>query len=81
MWGVHDRHLLMRRAVRSFFVSDDNWDPRDGPKPASTVLLRNYWEAEMGKDATVKKADLNLEWAVSCLSRGHIPTMERCAGA
>lgn len=54
-WGVHDRKLLLRHAVRSLLV--------DGRQRA-VRLLRRAWERELGRHGVkLAKEDLDLEWA------------------
>lgn len=57
-WGVHDRHRLLRQAVRSFFVDE---------RQRAVRLLRRAWEGELlhkrqGKGA-LSKEELDGEWA------------------
>jgi len=72
-WGVHDRKLLLRSAIRSFLINDPaSKEGRVHPVMARGTggkrlvrLIRKSWEEELGKyGVQLEKGALDSEWAV-----------------
>jgi len=66
-WGVHDRKLLLRNAVRSFLVEGAKKGPGQAKVSGGKRLLRlirKSWEEELGKHGVLlEKETLDAEWA------------------
>lgn len=61
-WGVHDRQLLLRHAVRSFLADETQ---------RAVQLLRRAWEGELGRHGVaLEREDLDLEWATLAKQAG-----------
>ncbi len=64
-WGIHDRKLLLRNAVRSFLLDATSGEDEVANSGKKVVrLIRKAWEEELGKHGVVlEKEALDFEWA------------------
>lgn len=67
IWGIHDRRLVIRNAVRSFLSSSSSTSHggSTGGGGRMVRLIRRAWEHELGKHGVkLEKEALDAEWKV-----------------